>query len=171
MKTNMFQWLAGCFTFMASGALFAGSLIEYTQLTSLQSQPASNAVNLASLETVDGIQNIGSALNKITVKDSGYYFVIAAGQVGAVTSTSAGGTVDLWFVKNGTALPNTGSRASVSSQLTSVIVCQTIVPLNAGDSISVGFGASNPAFGLVAIPSANGRPAITSMTFTIYRLS
>ncbi len=171
MKNKMIQSLTGGLALMVSGALFAGSPIEYTQLTSLQNQPATNTVNLASLETVDGIQNIGSALNKITVKDSGYYFVIAAGQVGAIKETSSVGAVDLWFVKNGTALPNTGSRASVSSQLTSVIVCQTILPLNAGDSISVGFGASDPSFGLVTIPSANGKPAITSITFTIYRLS
>ncbi len=170
MKSNVLRWVLGGMSLISSTALLAGP-IEYTQLTSLQNQPAVSATNLASLETVDGIQNIGNALNKVTVKNSGFYFIIAAGQAGAVKSTSATGTVDLWLVKNGVALPNTGSRSSVSGQDTSTVVCQNIVHLNAGDSISVGFAGSDPAFGLMTIPPADGRPAITSMTFTIYRLN
>lgn len=170
MKSNVLRWVLGGIGLISSSALLA-SPIEYTQLTSLQNQPAVNATNLASLETVDGIQNIGNALNKVTVKNSGFYFVIAAGQVGAVKNTSTNGAVDIWLIKNGTAIPNTGSRSSVFGQATSTVVCQNIVQLNAGDSISVGFSASDPALGLITIPAADGRPAITSIMFTIYRLN
>lgn len=169
-KNGLFRWLLSGIALMSSSALFA-SPIEYTQLTSLQNQPATNATNLASLETVDGIQNIGSALNKVTVKNSGFYFVIASGQAGAVKNASANGSVDLWLVRNNTPIPNSGSRISLFPQSTAMVMCQNIVQLNAGDSISVGFSASEAAYGLVAAPASSGKPAVTSLTFTIYRLN
>ncbi|MDP3561589.1 MAG: hypothetical protein Q8R83_05375 [Legionellaceae bacterium] len=145
--------------------------IEYTQLTSTQNQPAINASNLVAFETVDGIQNIGSALNKVVIKDSGFYFIMAVGQAGLIKSDASGtGYVDLWLIKNGTPLPNTGTRQGVNAEMTGSIVTQAIIQLNAGDSLSIGFSASNPSFGLLSIPATASVPTVTSFSLTIYKI-
>lgn len=145
--------------------------IVYTQLTSTQNQPATNPSNLVSLETVDGIENIGSAATKVTINVSGFYFVMFTGQAGALTVQPAGdGYVDVWLMQNNTPLPNTNSRQTVRSGDTGTVIEQAILQLNKGDAVSIGFTASSPALGLVSIPATKVEPAVTSATLTIYKL-
>jgi len=152
------------------GASAAGG-IAYTQLTSLQSQPATNPANLVYLENIDGIQNIGTAPTKVIINVTGFYFITAVGQAGPVKGGTTGdGYVDMWLVKNNVSLANTNTRQSVSATISGTIVTQSILQLNAGDSISIGFAASNPAYGLIAIPATRNEPAVTSATLTLYKL-
>jgi len=81
------------------------------------------------------------------------------------------GYVDLWLIKNGKAVDNSNTRQTISKASTGVLVSQSIMKLKAKDTISVGFSASNPAMGLVAIPAANAEPAIPSIIFSIYKIS
>lgn len=158
------------FSVSIANAAQSGGIV-YTQLTSTQNQPAVNPSNLISLETVDGIENIGSAATKVTINVSGFYFIIVEGQAGAVTDGAPStGFVDLWMVRNNTPIPNSTSRQSLSRNETSTMITQMIIQLNAGDSISVGFSASNPAYGFVSIPATTVEPTVTSMTLTAYKL-
>ncbi|MDP3705355.1 MAG: hypothetical protein Q8R24_05540 [Legionellaceae bacterium] len=162
--------MSSLFLCLFSMTTYAGNIV-YTQLTSTQSQPATNPSNLVSLETVDGIDNIGSAATKITINVSGFYFVMLSAQAGSVTPLPAGdGYVDVWLVLNNTPLPNTNSRKSMRNGETGMAVTQSIIQLNKGDSISVGFSASNPALGLITIPATKLEPAVTSAALTIYKL-
>ena len=151
--------------------VYADNPVVFTQLTSLQNQPALSPINLASLEKVDGIENIGNALTHITINKAGYYFIIAVGQAGVVKQGASGNQyLDIWLIKNGVPIANSTNRITVSEFLTGTVVTQNIVGLHANDTVSVGFTASDPSFGLIATPAKGQEPAIASLVFSIYRL-
>ncbi|HVT62436.1 MAG TPA: hypothetical protein VHD33_02975, partial [Legionellaceae bacterium] len=83
--------------FLCTQACIAGNVV-YTQLYSLQNQAAVAEVNLATLDIIDGIQNIGTAPTNITVQKPGFYFILAVGQAGAVRPATIDGNqyVDIW---------------------------------------------------------------------------
>jgi hypothetical protein len=146
--------------------------VVYTQLTSLKNQPALGPINLASLEIVSGIENIGNAPTSIKVEQGGYYFVIAAGQAGAIRDNPAGGNqhVDIWFIKNGASIPNSTSRITVSPDVTGTVITQNIIFLSENDTLSVGFTATDPSYGLVGTLAKDKEPAVTSLTLTAYKI-
>ena len=151
--------------------IYADRPVVFTQLSSLQNQPALSPINLASLEKVDGIQNIGNNLTNITIKKPGYYVVIAVGQAGAIKQGVSGEQyLDIWLLKNGVPLANSTARITVSQVLTGTVITQDIVGLNQNDTVSVGFSATDPAFGLVSRPAKGQEPAIASIVFSIYKI-
>ncbi len=152
-----------------SVSVYAQNTGAYTQLSSLQNQLATGSSNLALLETVNSMQNLSSTQNKITVKSSGLYFVMAAGQVGAIKE-GVNGYVDLWLIQNGKAVANSNTRLTVDNKSTSVLVSQTLIQLKAGDTISVGYSASDSSMGLIATPETNSEPAIPSIIFSMYKI-
>lgn len=148
-----------------------GVKTPYIQLSSLKSQMYDPESRIVHLEQIDGSQNIDvTTPDKIIIKEAGTYFMVAAGQVGA-EKLGDSGFVDLWFLRNGQPIPNSGVRQSVSdSKLTAVLISQTIMPLNAGDSISVAFFANKTTLGLVAFPPFQNEPGIPSIIFTMYKI-
>lgn len=129
-------------------------------------------VNLATLDTIDGIQNIGTAPTNITIQKSGFYFILAVGQAGAVKPATIDGSqyVDIWFIKNEVPIPNTAARITVDQFSTGTVVTQDLLVLNENDKVSVGFAASAPTYGLIASPKKANRPAIPSIIFTLYKI-
>lgn len=153
--------------------LHAAESVVFTQLSSSHSQPATASINLASLETVDGIENIGSTPTNITVSKPGFYFLLAVGQAGAINSAMIDGSqyVDIWLIRNGVPVPNSTARITVGQFTTGTVITQNIMPLNQNDRLSVGFAASAPTFGLIATPSRGKVPAIPSIIFTLYKVN
>ncbi|PJD91315.1 MAG: hypothetical protein CK423_09500 [Legionella sp.] len=153
--------------------LYAAEPIVFTQLSSAHNQPATATVNLASLETVDGIENIGSTPTNITVNKAGFYFLLAVGQAGAINSAMIDGSqyVDIWLIRNGVPVPNSTARITVGQFTTGTVLTQNIMALNQNDKLSVGFAASAPTFGLIATPKKEGIPAIPSIIFTLYKVN
>lgn len=171
IAVSFFRWMVGAVFFLSTSLCDASPV--FSQLSSSKSQVAVAPVNLVSLETVDGIDSIGSAPTNITVNKAGFYFLLAAGQAGAVNSMAmADGNqyVDIWFIKNGVPVPHSRSRITVGQFITGTVVIQNLIGLNQNDKLSVGFSASAPGFGLVATPSKGNEPAIASVVFTIYKI-
>lgn len=157
-------------SFFGLTACFAN--VIFSQLSSLQNQSATAQVNLAAMEMVDGIENIGRAPTNITINTAGFYFLIAAGQAGATKLTSIDGNqfVDIWFIRNGVPVPNSTARITVGQFITGIVVTQNLMALNQNDKLSVGFAASAPSFGLIATPKRGNIPAIPSIIFTLYKI-
>ena len=168
---SFFRWMITAVLVVSTSLCNATPI--FSQLSSSKNQVSVTPVNLAFLETVDGIDNIGNAPTNITVKKPGFYFLLAAGQAGAVNSMAmADGNqyVDMWFIKNGVPVPNSTSRITVGQFITGTVVIQNLMSLNLDDKLSVGFSASAPGYGLVATPSKGNEPAIASIVFTLYKI-
>jgi hypothetical protein len=170
-------------TLILSGAMFFSVSIPsnsvfatnapFAQLSSSKVQIPTKEPSVVSLGTVDGSSGLEVVSNnKIVIKEEGTYFVMAAGQVGAdKNAASAEGYVDLWLIQNGAGVPNSNTRQFVSHrQATSVLVAQTILPLKAGDTISVGYSANKPSVGLIPTEASQKEPGIPSIIFSIFKI-
>jgi hypothetical protein len=105
--------------------------------------------------------------SKVTIKEAGDYFVIAAAQVGG----SAVGDVYLWTRVNGKDVPDSNSiQAIPSPKFTAVLVSQGEMTFKAGDVLEIMFAASAPGLGLIATKPP-GIPTVPSMIFTAYKLN
>ena len=144
----------------------------YIQLSSSVTQAASGETNVATFNTVAGNAGIDEVRDKVTFHEDGVYFIMAQGQVGVVKpGSTASGDVDLWFIKNGTSIANSTSRQSVVSGASSALVIQDVLSVKAGDTIGVGYSASNPLLGLFFLPAKKNVPAIQSIVFTVYKVA
>jgi hypothetical protein len=150
---------------------YAESSNVYAQLSSMNNQ-FPRGTQLITLEKIDKLSGIDHAEAKITIKEPGIYFVMAAGQAGVdKNQTTAGGFVDLWLIRNGLDEPNSGVRQFLETpQSTSVIVSQNILVFKAGDVLSLGYSASRPFHGFISIDSNNTQPSIPSMILSIYKI-
>lgn len=152
--------------------VYAADNFQYMQLESVLSQPANAATNTIAFDKVDGALKMGLAKQNVTVGADGVYFIMATAQIGALKSDAKlNGYVDLWLNQNGVPIPGTNSRITIIDNSTGPLITQFIAKVKAGDKISVGFSASNPGLGLVAIPASNGEEAIPSASFSIYTLN
>ncbi len=154
-------------------SLHAAEPIVFTQLSSARNQPATALINLASLETVDGIENIGNTPTSITINKPGFYLLLAVGQAGSTSLAmiDGGQYVDIWLIRNDVPVPNSTSRITVGQFSTGTVITQNIMALNQNDKLSVGFTASSPTFGLIATPRRGRIPAIPSLIFSLYKVN
>src|SRR6185295_13640212 len=128
-------------TLLIHCSALAADQVVYGQLSSLYNQ-FPTGTQPASFERADALVGIEHpAPDKVLIKESGTYFVMAAGQAGVDASANTeGGVVDLWLMKNGQNVPNSGVRQSLENlQSTSVVVSQAILPMKEGDTISIGY--------------------------------
>lgn len=147
----------------------------FAQLSSVHTQLPGTDRHFVSMRNVDAISGIGlqnNAFTRIEIKQSGSYFIVAAGQVGASDhAPSAVGHVDIWLVRNGAPIPNSGARQYIDHKKdTVVLVTQAVMPLNVGDSLSVGYSSTLPTLGLIAKNAHGDEPAIPSMMFSLFKI-
>jgi hypothetical protein len=148
----------------------------YSQCSSMTTQtPRHTRAQSVVLEINDGSKTgvDCSAISPVTIRRTGLYFVIAAGQVGASRKDTQGGYLDLWLIRNGKPVANSNTRQYIrTADDTAVLVSQAAMELNAGDTLSLGFRVSdaNQGVGLVATPSTPEEPGIPSMIFSVMSL-
>ncbi len=141
----------------------------HAQLYSAQMQTP-GPTSVVTLEKVDNSQQIQYSHGKVTVDEPGLYFVMAAAQVGDVESKEKEGYVNLWLAHNGKNIANSNTRSTIKNNSTTVLVSQSVMQLQAHDSVSVNFSSNDSSLGLVAIPANGSEPAIPSIIFTIYKI-
>lgn len=145
----------------------------YGQFSSLTTQvPTSSKTNIVKMDQTDEILNLDISPKKdqIIIKEDGIYQIIASGQVGA-TSSDGAGYMDIWFIKNGKAITNSGCRMTISdASQTGVLISQTSLSLKAGDTISTGYSASAASLGFIFLQPDN-EPAIPSYLCSITKIS
>ena len=155
---------AGFITLCCSSVMAA----SFTNLSSDDEQLA-KAANTPYAVTMGGDPTPGFSVSgsKVTIKEDGDYFVIAAAQVGGSTT----GNVYLWTRVNGKDVADSNSIQYISSKtFTAVLVSQGEMTFKAGDVLEIMYGASAPGLGLIVAKPTN-MPTVPSMIFTAYKLS
>src|SRR6266481_8337413 len=104
--------------------VFAGS---FAQLSSTETQKATTTPQIVTLNSNDGSKGIDNNKGKVTIKEAGSYFLMAAGQVGGTGK----GTVRLWVRQNGKDASNSNTEQSIANGSTAVLVCQGVMELKA----------------------------------------
>ncbi len=140
----------------------------YAQLSSGQTQAGSTNGQAISLNQTDAAKNIENNKGTITIKQNGFYFVIAAGQVGS-TDSSGQGSARLWLRQNGKDVDNSNTEQTVTSKYTAVLVCQGVGEAKAGDKLQLCQSARGSGVGMIA-SAPQGEPAIPSMIFSLVKV-
>ena len=168
LRSFFFSFLCCCCCFCSRSE----GAPAYAQLSSLTTQiPASGMPSHFRLDTTDAIKNIelDSAKEKIIIKEAGIYFFLAAGQIGS-TNAASPGYLDFWFTKNSKPIANSTVRMSVDpSNTTGVLISQSVMELQAGDTLSIAYTSSGPSIGFIFTRPDN-EPAIPSLILTILKI-
>jgi hypothetical protein len=161
MKIRLFSLVALLATVLAAPVFAA----PFAQLSSTETQEATTTPQIVTLNSNDGSKGIDNNKGKVTIKEAGSYFLMAAGQIGG----NGKGTVRLWMRQNGKDVGNSNTEQTIENDSTSVIVCQGVAECKAGDTIELAFSASAPGLKLV-YSKAENEPAIPSMIFSAVKV-
>lgn len=119
------------------------------------------------LNQIDLLENIGftSPSSELTIQIAGKYLVIAAPQVGNISSGTY--VARFWFRVNGVDVPNSNIELHGAMGHKDVIITQGILDLNVGDVLEVFMDGANAE--IEAITNVN-EPLVPSIIFTMYLL-
>ena len=140
----------------------------YAQVSSSVTQPAAVASRIT-LNSPDAMKEIANDSGALTVKTSGAYFVMAAGQVGC-TAPSGRGRVRLWMRQNGRDVANSNSEQSVFPGYTAVLVCQGVLVLKAGDRVELMQSGAGAGVGMIAT-APPGEPVVPSLILSVVKVA
>ena len=141
---------------------------SYAQLSSIESQTAAAAGKAITLDQTDAAKDIENAKGTVTVKQAGFYFVVAAGQVGSAKGDGKGNS-RLWLRQNGKDVDNSNTEQTITGKYTAVLVCQGVGEVKAGDKLQLVQSATGSGVGMVA-STPKGEPVIPSMIFSIVKV-
>jgi len=122
-------------------------------------------------DAISGIQHSNDHPADIVIEEAGTYVVIAAPQVGR-TSGDTASSVDFWLRKNGRDISNSNVRCVLrTNENKDVIVNQTMMPFNAGDTLNVMMAIEKTGEGLgIEAIKTEGRPLIPSIIFSAHKI-
>jgi hypothetical protein len=149
--------------------------VEFAQIIStLDQRPdTTNPVSLTmdQNDAISGIEHSSDHPADIRITESGTYVVIAAPQIGRLSGDTPG-YIDFWLRKNGSDIPNSNVRATITTnEDKDVIVNQTMMSFNAGDVLNVMMAISQAGEGLgVEAIKTEGRPLIPSIIFSMHKI-
>ena len=170
-KIKGFRLIASAFVALIMTCGVHAGNVPYIQLSSMATQSASAAYNLAFFESANGTLLSAGKHEKVTINTDGIYFVTVSAQAGGVNSSiKSNGNLDIWLTLNGKAVPMSGSRQSIVDSAIQIVVTQMIIPVKANDVISVVFAADNPALGFVAPKTPAGEATISSIDLSMYKI-
>ena len=142
---------------------------SFAQVSSLRTQPAEAKGRPIVLEQNDALSDVVNDHGLLTIKKSGVYFLLAAGQVGGDGAGGGEGSVRLWMRRNGEDVENSNTEQSVFGGSTSVLVCQGVMELEAGDTIQLMQSARGDGIGMVATPRG-ATPAVPSLILSLFSI-
>ena len=149
--------------------------IEFAQIISTLDQrpetPDPVPVFMDQNDAISGIEHTIEHPADIKIAESGTYVVIAAPQIGRLSGDGPG-YVDFWLRKNGTDIPNSNVRANIkTNEDKDVIVNQTMMNFNSGDTLNVMMAVSKAGDGLgVEAIKTEGSPLIPSIIFSMHKI-
>ena len=140
--------------------------------TQTQSSAGVTAANVMTFNNTDTDSNGVSVVSnsRLTFSNSGVYNIQFSAQLDRTSGTGTD-TIDIWFSKNGTNLPDSNTRITVSGsaeQAKNVAAWNYQLELNAGDYVQIYWTSPDANIALVyGAPSSNPtRPAIPSVIAT-----
>lgn len=141
---------------------------SYAQLSSIESQAGAAAGKALTLDQTDAAKEIDNDKGTVTVKKAGFYFVVAAGQVGSAKGDGKGST-RLWLRQNGKDVDNSNTEQTITGSYTAVLVCQGVGEVKAGDKLQLVQSAKGTGVGMV-VSKPKGEPVVPSMIFSLIKV-
>ena len=144
---------------------------QYLQASSSVTQCPGTAPTLVEMDIVDAANGVTLAKNKIAVSEAGPYLIVAAPQVGR-EGGGPYGCFDLWLRINGKDVANSNVQLcqDEGSRAKDVIISQGIVPMKAGDALTVMMSASNPAAKIcIEAIRPKGEPLVPAIIFSMIK--
>ncbi len=122
-------------------------------------------------DAIVGIEHSNEHPADIKITESGTYVIIAAPQVGR-TLGNGPSSIDFWLRKNKVDISNSNVRAVIGTdEYKDVIVNQTMMPFNAGDTLNVMMAVERTGQGLgIEAIKTEGRPLIPSIIFSMHKI-
>jgi hypothetical protein len=127
-------------------------------------------VIIDNIDEASGIENLNDG--EFKVAEGGAYFVMAAPQVGRKAEGPLA-NLRCWIAVNGSNIPNSDVLLDLESdEIKDVIVCQGIVPLTAGDVVTVmaETNSADAGVALEAIQPTPTEPLVPSIIFTMFKI-
>jgi len=149
--------------------------IEFAQIISTIDQRPNTTepvtVFMDQNDSISGIRHSNDHPADIVMEESGTYVIIAAPQVGRLSGNGAS-SVDFWLRKNGRDISNSNVRCVLqTNENKDVIVNQTMMPFNAGDTLNVMMAVEKTGEGLgIEAIKTQGRPLIPSIIFSTHKI-
>lgn len=160
---------------LIASMLLVGSLQAipaYVHAFSLKTQvPLNGEATPIWFDTIGPMKNvaINEQKNQVVIQTSGVYLVTIVLQAGAVDQVS-GGVIDIWLVKNGTPIPNSGNRTIINrgsgvelSTMIALVSCET------NDNLSVYYAVTAPSMGLIFL-QPDRQPAVPSVQLVLIKV-
>jgi hypothetical protein len=157
-----------------------GNAVEWKPVSSALAVPNYGSFNSTATQTVTTL-NTGKAVTLSTVATSNFSLVggtqITAAVAGTynvqislqiISTAAGGGVVEVWFVKNGTAITDSNTRYSVKNANEEEVAALNLVEtFAAGDNIQVFWASDNLNMTLAALASTMGGPSAPSAIVTV----
>lgn len=153
-----------------------GSVMAYAQLSSdITQRPKSDKPAKMQMRLRDVIHEVEFdpeiSTTDIKILHDGVYFLMAAPQVGRL-DPEMGDTAcaNFFFTVNNVALKNSNVTLCHSGPVTKdVVITQNIVPLHAGDEISIMLSSSDPDL-VIEVLKPDDQPIVPSIIFSMFRI-
>jgi hypothetical protein len=137
--------------------------------TATQNVSAANTATVITLNTEEDTNSTSVVSgSRVTVEESGDYFLQFSAQFYKSGSSSAQG--DVWLRKNGVDVPRSNSRFTLQGNPNEVLLSLSyIIDLDAGDYVEVVFSSADASVGIIAIgpQTSPTRPALPSIIVTL----
>jgi len=165
MKTILAAIVSATLAVLGFNAV-AGAADPGTPHAQLNASVSQTDPGRVALDTVDSSSGVvfDDDNDTMTVEEGGLWLVVAAPQVGAITSDGKPGGADFWLSLNGEQIPNSNVRWQDTGRGGDVIVVQTTLLLEPGDTVAVEWSTDGAA--LEAI-QPEGEPVIPAIIFTM----
>jgi hypothetical protein len=157
-------------------ALSESGPMAYAQLSSdITQRPTSDKPAKMQMRLIDAIHGVEFnpeiSTTNVKILHDGVYFLMAAPQVGRL-NPDVGDTAcaNFFFTVNNKPLDNSNVTLCHSGPVTKdVIVTQSLVPLHAGDEVSVMISSSDTDLGIEVLEPED-QPIVPSIIFSMFRI-
>ncbi|CAF4264073.1 unnamed protein product, partial [Adineta steineri] len=147
--------------------------ISYAQLFSSKTQLGNSDPEVIILDSVSAANRIDIATTEdhgtIKYSEAGVYFLIANTQIGSAEGTHASGEVHLWMRLNGKDMPNSNTIKTIRNGSAAILICQTVVKLEAKDKVQLMFSTTNKELGVI-VSRPKSEPRVPGMIFATFQL-
>ncbi|CAF4154924.1 unnamed protein product, partial [Adineta steineri] len=147
--------------------------IPYAQLFSSKTQLGNSVSEVIILDSVSAANRIDITTTEdhgtIKYSEAGVYFLVANAEVGSAEGTHASGEVHLWMRLNGKDMPNSNTIQTIRNGSAVILICQTVIKLEAKDKVQLVFSTTNKELGVIVSKPKN-EPRVPGMIFATFQL-
>ncbi len=153
-----------------------GSSAIYAQLSSdITQRPTSDKPAKMQMRLRDAISGVGFdpevSTTNVNILHDGAYYLVAAPQVGRLMPDDGNtACANFFFTVNNVAVNNSNVTLCHSGPITKdVVITQSVVPLHAGDEVSIMISSSDPDLGIETLKPED-QPIVPSIIFSMFRI-